>query len=143
MEEQDYVNLCLGDTGAMTGHGLPTVLAAIASQAERGITTMLPTEDSIWLEEELARRLAIGHWLFTLRTTNAKNAALRIARQVTGRGKIMMFSYCYYGSVDEKFAMRQTDNSKILGRATWGSRWTQTRPRSRSSSTTSASSRRP
>ncbi len=113
VDGHDYVDLCLGDTGAMTGHGPPTVLAAIAAQAERGITTMLPTEDSIWVAEELARRFAVAHWLFTLSATDANRAALRIARQVTGRGKVLVFSYCYHGSVDETFAVRQPDGSTV------------------------------
>ncbi|MGP7999128.1 MAG: transaminase [Streptosporangiaceae bacterium] len=111
VDGHDYVDLCLGDTGAMTGHGPPAVLAAVAAQAERGITTMLPTEDSLWVAEELARRFGVAHWLFTLSATDANRAALRIARQVTGRGKILVFSYCYHGSVDETFAVRAADGS--------------------------------
>jgi 4-aminobutyrate aminotransferase-like enzyme len=60
-----------------------TVLAAVAAQAERGITTMLPTEDSIWVAEELARRFAVQRWLFTLSATDANRTALRIARRPT------------------------------------------------------------
>ncbi|HUY45450.1 MAG TPA: transaminase [Streptosporangiaceae bacterium] len=113
VDGRDYVDLCLGDTGAMTGHGPPAVLAALREQAQRGITTMLPTEDSIWVAEELARRFAVGRWLFTLSATDANRAALRIARQVTGRGKVLVFSYCYHGSVDETFAVRRPDGGTV------------------------------
>jgi glutamate-1-semialdehyde 2,1-aminomutase len=109
VDGREYVDLCLGDTGAMTGHGPPAVRDALAEQAQRGITTMLPTEDSIWVAEELTRRFAVDRWLFTLSATDANRAALRIARQVTGRRKILVFSYCYHGSVDETFAVRQPD----------------------------------
>jgi glutamate-1-semialdehyde 2,1-aminomutase len=67
----DYVDLCLADTGAMTGHGPPVVLAAVREQCERGITTMLPTEDSVLVAEELARRFGPSKWLFTLSATDA------------------------------------------------------------------------
>ena len=50
----EFVDLCLGDTGAMAGHAPPPVLEAL--RAPRGITTMLPTEDAAWVGEELARR---------------------------------------------------------------------------------------
>ena len=113
IDGHDYVDLCLADTGAMTGHGPPTVLAAVAEQAQRGMTTMLPTEDSVVVAEELARRFGLGRWLFTLSATDANRAALRIARQVTGRGKVLVFSYCYHGSVDESFAVRRPDGATV------------------------------
>src|SRR5215469_5527880 len=109
----DYVDLCLADTGAMTGHGPPVVLAAVREQCERGITTMLPTEDSVLVAEELARWFGLGRWLFTLSATDANRSALRIARQVTGRSKVLVFSYCYHGSVDEAFAVRGPDGATV------------------------------
>lgn len=107
----DYVDLCLGDTGAMTGHSPPDVMAAVREQSERGLTMMLPTEDSVVAAEELSRRFGVGRWLFTLSATDANRAALRIARQLTGRSKVLVFSYCYHGSVDEAFAVRRPDGS--------------------------------
>jgi glutamate-1-semialdehyde 2,1-aminomutase len=109
----DYVDLCLADTGAMTGHGPPVVLAAVREQCERGMTTMLPTEDSVLVAEELSRRFGVGQWLFTLSATDANRTALRITRQVTGRGKVLVFSYCYHGSVDEAFAVRRPDGRTV------------------------------
>ena len=66
---------------------------------------MLPTEDAAWVGEELARRFGLAKWLFTLSATDANRTALRIARQITGRPKVLVFSYCYHGSVDEAFAV--------------------------------------
>jgi glutamate-1-semialdehyde 2,1-aminomutase len=107
----EYVDLCLGDTGAMTGHSPPVVLAAVREQAGRGLTTMLPTEDAPVVAEELGRRFGMARWLFTLSATDANRAALRVARQITGRRTVAVFSYCYHGSVDETFAVRQPDGS--------------------------------
>src|SRR3954451_19500078 len=45
VDGHEYVDLCLGDTGAMPGHGPPAVVEAVREQLSRGITTMLPTED--------------------------------------------------------------------------------------------------
>jgi glutamate-1-semialdehyde 2,1-aminomutase len=101
----ELIDLCLGDTGAMAGHAPAPVLEAL--KAPRGITTMLPTEDAAWVGEELARRFRLPRWLFTLTATDANRTALRIARLLTGRPKVLVFSYCYHGSVDEAFAVAE------------------------------------
>lgn len=100
-----YADLCLGDTGAMTGHAPPAVLEALTAQLARGLTTMLPTEDAPAAAEELARRFGLPRWLFNLTATDANRTAIRLARQLTGRPVIVVFSYCYHGSVDEAFAV--------------------------------------
>ena len=101
VDGQTYVDLCLGDTGAMTGHAPPAAVEAISSQAARGITLMLPTPDALWVGEELTRRFGLPYWQFCLTATDANRFALRIARQLTGRPRILVFNYCYHGSVDE------------------------------------------
>lgn len=116
VDGHEYVDLCLGDTGAMAGHGPPATVAAITAQAERGITTMLPTEDAIWVAEELTRRFGLQRWLFTLTATDANRAALRLCRQLTGRPKTLIFSYCYHGSVDETFAVRDPRSGLTVAR---------------------------
>ena len=58
----EYVDFCLGDTGAMTGHSPEATYAAIKEQAAKGITLMLPTEDAIWVGEELQRRFGLKYW---------------------------------------------------------------------------------
>ncbi len=98
-----YLDLCLGDTGAMTGHAPPAAVAAIAEQAQRGITFMLPDEDAIWVAEELARRFGLPFWQFALTATDANRFALRLARLITGRPRILVFNWCYHGTVDEAF----------------------------------------
>jgi glutamate-1-semialdehyde 2,1-aminomutase len=103
VDGHEYIDLCLGDTGAMAGHAPPPVREALASSA--GITTMLPTEDAAWVGEELTRRFGLSRWLFTLTATDANRTALRIARLLTGRPKVLVYSYCYHGSVDEAFAV--------------------------------------
>jgi glutamate-1-semialdehyde 2,1-aminomutase len=99
-----YLDLCLGDTGAMTGHAPAATVAAVRAQAGRGFTFMLPTEDAIWVGEELARRFGLPYWQFAVTATDANRFAIRLARHVTGRPKILVFNWCYHGTVDETFA---------------------------------------
>ena len=110
----DYVDLCLGDTGAMAGHGPAPVLDAVERQLARGITTMLPTEDAAWVGEELARRFGLPAWQFTLSATDANRFSLRIARAITGRPLVAVHEYCYHGSVDETIAV--LDGDQVVAR---------------------------
>lgn len=104
IDGHEYVDFCLGDTGAMTGHALPAVAAAIAAQAQRGLTTMLPSPDAAWVGAELARRFGLPVWQFATSATDANRFVLRLARHLTGRGKILVFDWCYHGTVDETLA---------------------------------------
>jgi glutamate-1-semialdehyde 2,1-aminomutase len=104
-----YIDFCLGDTGALTGHSPAATVAAIQAQASLGITLMLPTEDAIWVGEELQRRFGLKYWQFTLTATDANRFAIRMARHITGRQKILVFNYCYHGSVDETFISLDED----------------------------------
>ncbi len=101
VDGHDYVDFCLGDTGAMTGHSPDASVRAIAARAARGITTMLPTEDSLWVSGELSRRFGLQYWQLALTATDANRFAVRLARHVTKRPKILVYNYCYHGSVDE------------------------------------------
>jgi glutamate-1-semialdehyde aminotransferase len=96
-----YVDLCLGDTGAMCGHAPAPAVAAIAAQAERGITTMLPSEDAGAVGELMAERFGLRNWQFTVSATDANRFLVRLCRQVSGRPKILVHNHCYHGSVDE------------------------------------------
>lgn len=91
----DYIDLCLGDTGAMTGHSPDVVTEAVARRAREGITFMLPTEDSVFVGEDLKKRFGLPFWQFTLTATDANRFAIRIAREITQRHKILVFNYCY------------------------------------------------
>jgi len=98
-----YIDLCLGDTGAMTGHSPSATVSAVTQQVGRGITLMLPSEDAIWVAEELQKRFALPFWQFALTATDANRFSIRLARHITGRSKILVFNWCYHGTVDESF----------------------------------------
>ncbi len=98
-----YVDFCLGDTGAMTGHSPEVVLDAIDARlrARGGITTMLPTADAAFVGAELQRRFDLPYWQFSLTATDANRWVLRMCRMVQRRPYVLVFSECYHGSVDE------------------------------------------
>jgi glutamate-1-semialdehyde 2,1-aminomutase len=96
-----FVDFCLGDTGAMAGHAPEPTARAVERQVRRGTTVMLPDEDAAWVGEELVRRFGMDAWQFSLTATDANRWVLRMARALTGRPKILVFNYCYHGTVDE------------------------------------------
>jgi glutamate-1-semialdehyde 2,1-aminomutase len=98
-----YIDFCLGDTGAMTGHSPSATVSAVEQQVRRGITLMLPSEDAIVVGEELQARFGLPYWQFALTATDANRFSIRWARQITGRPKILVFNWCYHGTVDESF----------------------------------------
>ena len=113
VDGHEYVDFALGDTGAMAGHSPRATVAAVQQRigVEGGITTMMPSEDAEWVAADLTRRFGLPLWSFSLTATDANRWALRIARLVTGRPKVMAFSYCYHGSVDETLVITGPDGS--------------------------------
>jgi len=101
VDGNSYADLCLGDTGAMTGHSPAPTVAAVQDRVARGITAMLPTEDAVHVGEEMKRRFGMPNWQFSLSATDANRFVVRIAREITGRPKILVHNHCYHGSVDE------------------------------------------
>jgi glutamate-1-semialdehyde 2,1-aminomutase len=116
----DHVDLCLGDTGAMSGHSPAATVAAVREQVARGITSMLPTEDAVVAAEELSRRFGLPQWQFTLSATDANRHVIRYARHVTGRPKVLVIDQCYHGSVDEAFATLDPDGRVVARRGNIG-----------------------
>jgi glutamate-1-semialdehyde 2,1-aminomutase len=115
VDGHEYVDFCLGDTAAMTGHSPEPTVRAVAEQARRGITLMLPSEDALWVGRELARRFGLPRWQFALTATDANRFAIRLCRELTGRPKILVFNWCYHGSVDETFATLR--DGRVVARA--------------------------
>ncbi|OFA02412.1 aspartate aminotransferase family protein [Duganella sp. HH101] len=99
----EYIDFCLGDTGAMFGHAPQPVAQAIARQAARGYTAMLPSEDAAPVAAELARRFGLPYWQFALSASDANRFVLRWLRAATGRSKVLVFNGCYHGTVDDVF----------------------------------------
>ena len=109
----EYVDFCLGDTGAMAGHALEAVGDALHRQARRGITTMLPNSDAAWVAEELTDRFGLPVWQMAMTATDANRFVLRLARQITGRRLIAVIDWCYHGTVDETLAVLDTDGRVV------------------------------
>jgi glutamate-1-semialdehyde 2,1-aminomutase len=111
VDGHDYVDFCLGDSGAMTGHAPPQIARVFAETLADGLTCMLPSEAAVEAAELLRERFGVAHWQFTVSATDANRFAIRLARAITQRTKILVFNHCYHGSVDEALATLDTDGS--------------------------------
>jgi glutamate-1-semialdehyde 2,1-aminomutase len=89
------------------GHAHPDVVAAVGAAASAGLSFGTPTIGEIDLVEEILRRLE-GSPVQQLRLVNsgteATMSAIRLARGVTGRHRVVKFAGCYHGHVDALLA---------------------------------------
>ena len=115
VDGHEYIDFCLGDTGSMTGHSPEPVIRAIRDRIENagGLATMLPTEDSTVVGEELQKRFGLPYWQFTLSATDANRFVLRMCRQVQKRPYVLVFSRCYHGTVDETVIITGPDGRAV------------------------------
>ena len=108
-------DFCLGDTGSMFGHSPAPVAKAIRAQARNGLTYMLPTRAALKAGELLTERFGNFAWQIATTATDANRFALRVARAVTGRPKVLVFNGCYHGTVDH--AMVELVDGQTVARA--------------------------
>jgi len=94
-------DFCLGDTGSMFGHSPAPVAKAIRAQARQGLTYMLPSQAALESGRLLTETFGDFRWQIATTATDANRFALRVARAVTGRPKVLVFNGCYHGTVDE------------------------------------------
>lgn len=107
VDGQRYTDFCLGDTGAMFGHSPPSIAQALARQGARGLTCMLPAERTAEVGAQLAALFGLPYWQITQTATDANRYALRWARAITGRSKVLLFHGCYHGTVEETMVRRR------------------------------------
>ncbi|QIB32996.1 aspartate aminotransferase family protein [Ancylobacter pratisalsi] len=111
-----YDDFCLGDTAALFGHGPAPVAEAISRQAHRGLATMLPSPDAAAVGDLLNARFGLPYWQIATTATDANRFALRAARAITGRPRILIFDGAYHGAVDETFVSISA-NGRVANRA--------------------------
>jgi glutamate-1-semialdehyde 2,1-aminomutase len=114
VDGNEYIDLCLGDTGSMTGHSPKPTVDAISDQLSKGMTAMLPTDDAVAVSSELARRFGLPLWQFTVSATDANRHAIRYSRLITGKQKVIVIDRCYHGSVDETFATLDSSGNTVM-----------------------------
>jgi len=101
IDGNEYIDFCLGDTGAMFGHSPEATAGAVSRQVRRGITTMMPSPDALEIGKELGKRFGLPLWQVAMTATEANRYVIRICRALTGRPKVLSMNESYHGSLDE------------------------------------------
>jgi glutamate-1-semialdehyde 2,1-aminomutase len=102
-----YLDTNIADTSMFCGYSPEPVVRAVSERIADGAQFLMPTEDAIWVAEELGRRWPVPKWQFTLSATLANTEAIRVARHVTGRAKLLMFAGKYHGHADEMLVIER------------------------------------
>ena len=96
-----YVDYVLSWGPLILGHAHPRVVQAVQEAAARGTSFGAPTEAEIALAEQVVLLIpSVEMVRFVNSGTEATMSALRLARAVTGRDKIVKFVGCYHGHAD-------------------------------------------
>ena len=101
VDGNDYADFNIADMSMFAGYAPGHVVEAVSRRISAGSQFLLPSEDSIWVAEELGRRYGLPFWQFTLSATHANTEAIRVARAATGRDKVLFFDGKYHGHFDE------------------------------------------
>jgi glutamate-1-semialdehyde 2,1-aminomutase len=102
---RQYVDLVSSWGAMILGHAHPEVVAAVQAAAASGLSFGTPTAGEVELAEELVRRVAPVEQVRLVNSgTEATMSAIRLARGVTGRHRVLKFAGCYHGHVDALLA---------------------------------------
>jgi len=100
VDGNEYVDLHGGYGAALAGHAHPAIVEAVRGQVTRGTHFAQPTEDSLVVADELARRFGQPLWRFGNSGTEATMDAVHLMRAITGRDLIIKIEGCYHGHHD-------------------------------------------
>ncbi len=101
VDGNDYIDWVCSWGPLIAGHAHPDVLDALAAAAAQGTSFGAPTEQEVAMAAEVAARIpSVEMVRMTSSGTEASMSALRLARAVTGRERLMKFAGAYHGHVD-------------------------------------------
>jgi glutamate-1-semialdehyde 2,1-aminomutase len=101
VEGTRYIDLVQSYGAVLLGHAHPAVTSAVAAAAARGTTFGAPTPGEVLLAEAICARMPGCEQVRLVSSgTEAAMSAVRLARGVTGRDRVVKFDGCYHGHSD-------------------------------------------
>ncbi|HUE08794.1 MAG TPA: glutamate-1-semialdehyde 2,1-aminomutase [Acidimicrobiales bacterium] len=96
-----YIDMVQSYGAVLLGHAHPAVTSAVAAAASRGTTFGAPTPGEVLLAEAICARMPGCEQVRLVSSgTEAAMSAVRLARGVTGRDRVVKFDGCYHGHSD-------------------------------------------
>jgi len=108
-----YRDFNIADMSMFCGYAPPPLVRAVSDRMARGNQFLLPGEDAIVVSEELGRRFGLPKWQYTSSATHANTEAIRVARVVTGRERVLLFDGKYLGHFDEALVELDDDGRLV------------------------------
>jgi glutamate-1-semialdehyde 2,1-aminomutase len=101
VDANDYVDYCLAYGPLVMGHANSLILEEVKKQLENGSAYGVPTEKEIDLAKEVVSRVPCADMVrFVNSGTEATMSAIRLARAITHKKKIIKFEGSYHGAHD-------------------------------------------
>ena len=113
VDGHEYRDFNIADMSMFCGYAPEPLVRAVRSESRAGNQFLLPTEDAIVVSEELGRRFGLPKWQYTSSATHANTEAIRVARVVTGREKVLLFDGKYHGHLDESLVELDDDGRLV------------------------------
>jgi len=105
VDDNRYIDYVQSWGASILGHAHPAVIEAVEKAARRGTTYGAPTEGEVLLCERITRAVSSCEMVRLVSSgTEAAMTAIRLARAVTGRDRVVKFAGCYHGHSDALLA---------------------------------------
>jgi glutamate-1-semialdehyde 2,1-aminomutase len=112
VDGHEYVDFNIADMSMFCGYAPEPIVRAVSERVAAGSQFLLPTEDAVWVAEELGRRWGLPKWQFTLSASQANVEVIRVARVATGRPKVLLFEGKYHGHFDQ--ALVELEDGRVV-----------------------------
>jgi glutamate-1-semialdehyde 2,1-aminomutase len=112
VDGHEYADFNIADMSMFCGYAPEPVVRAVSERVAAGSQFLLPTQDAVWVAEELGRRWGLPTWQFTLSASQANVEVIRVARVATGRPKVLLFEGKYHGHFDQ--ALVELEDGEVV-----------------------------
>ncbi|MBE6487217.1 MAG: glutamate-1-semialdehyde-2,1-aminomutase, partial [Methanosphaera stadtmanae] len=101
VDGNEYIDYCLGYGPIIMGHANDKIVKEATEQLQLGTDYGVPSQQEIELAKEVTKRVPCAQMVrFTNSGTEATMSAIRLARAITGKNKIIKFEGAYHGAHD-------------------------------------------